>query len=143
MELQEKSVHVGHHPLRSTSDGLPNLVGATCVAPAMRTSMHGIPPCSISKSSLHEQPYQIRSSAMQADATVFICRFLRFRMLKILQSFSTFSTFSTFQHCDRSRSILTFFSIGHRSSLAMPHPIDRCHYSQVIYSSLSPYITVA
>ena len=72
MELQEKSVHVGHHPLRSTSDGLPNLVGATCVAPAMRIWMHGILPCLISKSSLHEQLYQIRPSAMRPDATIFI-----------------------------------------------------------------------
>ena len=95
MELQEKSIHIGHHPLRSASDGLPNLVGATYVAPAMRTSMHGIPPYStIGKSSLHEQPYQIRPSAMRPDATIF----LAIQNRPVSTFFVTYksSTFSTF-----------------------------------------------
>ena len=35
------------------------------------------------------------------------------------------------------------FLIGHRSSLAVPHPIDRGHYSQVISLIVATYIAVA
>ena len=57
--------------------------------------------------------------------------------------FFDFFDFSTFQLSDHSRSFLTFYSIGHRSSLALPHPIYRCHYSQVFDIVAVAYIAVA
>ena len=140
MELQEKSVHVGHHPLRSTSDGLPNLVGATCVAPAMRIWMHGILPCLISKSSLHEQLYQIRPSAMRPDATIFIAiRFDFFAACKSSALFDFFD-FSTL----RPQSLIPHFLFNRPSLVACLAPSERpMPLLQVISIIVVAYIAVA
>ena len=147
MELQKRRGQAGQHPLRSASDGLPNLVGATCVAPAMRTSMHGILPCSITrKSSQYEQPNHTASGlvpcrqtppfSLQFDSTFFAsCK------SSIFFDFFNFSTFllQTFPLSP----FLTFYLIGHRSSRDTLYPMHRSTYSQVPLCSLSPYIAVA
>ena len=58
----------------------------------------------------------------------------------LLAAFSTFSNLPTaVAHSSPSYQIL----IGHRSSLAMPHPTHRSHYSQVIYVVAVANIAVA
>ena len=39
--------------------------------------------------------------------------------------------------------LVIYFLIGHRSSLAIPHPINRHRYSQVFYLVVVAYIAVA
>ena len=97
MELQKRRIQAGCHPLRSALNGLPNTVGAICDSPAMRTSMHGILPCSITHKNLQkvEQLYQIRPSAMQADATIFlVVQFNFFTTCKSSASFNFFNFFN-------------------------------------------------
>ncbi len=81
--------------MRSASDGLLNLVGLTCVSPATKNRMHGIPSCWIPRrSSQYEQLHRIGPSAMRLDATIFLA--IRYRPVSTFSMLAIFSTFRLF-----------------------------------------------
>ena len=114
-----------------SSLGHPNLVAPICVSPGTNISMHGIRPCStpMQTSSQHKL-YQFGPSAMRPSATILFARFLRFRWS---QSFRLFNFFGMPTTTTYSSPSAYPFLIGQRSSLAMPYPKHRSHYSQVFY----------
>ena len=133
----------------TSSHGHPNLVAPTCVSLETNISMHGIRPCSTltQKLNKYEPLYLFGPSAMRLDATISlrfdIALFQRFRALKILQCLRVFN-FSTFQPTPLIYHLsYHLIFIGHRSSLAMPHPIPRSHYPQVFYMVAVAHIAVA
>ena len=102
--------------------------------------MHSILPYSITLTS--SELYQIRPSAMLADATIFI---YRLPTIPHAQNLAMFSTFSTFQYFDSSipshtiyQHYLTFSSPKHLSSLPMAYRRHRSLYSQVIPYIIAP-----
>ena len=138
--------------MRSASNGLLYLVGATYVSPAIRIWMHGILPCStIRKSSQYtEQRNRIGPSAMRLDATISlqfdIALFQRFRAFRFLQLFDFFDFFdfpTFYPAMDLTLPSYHLIFIDHRSSLAMPYPKHQSHYSQVFYVVAVAYIAVA
>ncbi len=81
---------------------------------------------------------------MRPDATKFPCSIPAISNAQILAIFSTFSTFSTFRPWTFFFHLLLIqILIGHPSSLALPHPIHRSHYSRVFYVVAVAYIAVA
>ena len=133
LELQKTCVQADCNPLGTAMDCLLYLVGATCISPGMRFWTYGIRPCSITPTSSQHELYSIRPSAMRLDATIFIPRFLPLGVLKFFQLFDFFRLSNI---PSKHWSYLTFahrIPFNHRSSLAMPHPKQRSHYSQVFY----------